>query len=150
MIQQVQALIEELQLTPHPEGGWYRETWRGPATADGRAVGTSILFLLEADQASHWHRVDADELWLWQKGDPIVLSIAETDASAPYPVVLDPEVDVGQKFQGLVPAGQWQAAWLDKSSLNHGFCLVSCVVMPGFEFAGFELAAPGWRPGTKV
>ncbi len=72
----VKALIETLRLVPHPEGGWYRETWRAPAETGERAAATAILFLLEAHQRSHWHRVDAVEMWLWHAGDPLLLSLA--------------------------------------------------------------------------
>lgn len=144
---QAEALIDQLGLQPHPEGGWYREMWRGPGASDGRAVGTSILFLLEAEQSSHWHRVDAHEVWLWQKGDPIELTIAETDHSTPDRTLLGPDLEAGQVFQWVVPAGEWQAARPVTSAAGHGFSLVSCVVTPGFEFAGFELAPAEWHPG---
>ena len=141
------ALIDRLELIPHPEGGWYRETWRGPCGPSGRAVGTAILFLLERDQRSHWHRVDAHELWLWQMGDPLILHIAATEADRAVPLVLGPNSEEGQQFQAVVPAGQWQAAIPANQGSGFGFTLVSCVVTPGFEFAGFELAPPGWEPG---
>lgn len=140
-------LIDSLDLAPHPEGGWYRETWRGPQNESGRAVGTAILFLLEHDQRSHWHRVDAHELWLWQAGDPLDLLIAETEHGPARRTTLGPDLAKGQQFQGVVPAGQWQAAEPNRSSEVANFSLVSCVVTPGFEFAGFELAPPGWEPG---
>ena len=140
------ALIERLGLAPHPEGGWYRETWRAEAPPGSRSAGTLIHFLLEAGQRSHWHRVDADEIWLWQGGDRIELTIA-ADADCPAtPIVLGPDPMGGDRLQAVVPAGQWQAAVpLDGP---YGHTLVSCAVVPGFEFAGFELAAPGWTPGA--
>lgn len=138
------ALIEQLELAPHPEGGWYRETWRGASNEDGRALGTAILFLLKADERSHWHRVDADELWLWQAGDPLKLLIADDDAGPVRAIELGSNVALGEALQGLVPAGAWQAAEPTKRSSS--YTLVSCVVVPGFEFAGFELADPGWSP----
>ncbi|HWI85899.1 MAG TPA: cupin domain-containing protein [Sphingomonas sp.] len=128
-----QALIARHGLTPHPEGGWYRETWRAAAAPGERAGGTAILFLLEQGQRSHWHGVDADELWLWHAGAPLELSIGVArmtlDATNP---------------QALVPAGEWQAA-----EARLGWALVSCVVVPGFDFAGFTLAPPGWEPEAR-
>jgi len=125
-----QALIARHGLTPHPEGGWYRETWRAAAASGERAAGTAILFLLEQGQRSHWHKVDADELWLWHAGASIELKIGgdvtTLDAAAP---------------QAIVPADAWQAA-----HAPDGWALVSCVVVPGFDFAGFQLAPPGWEP----
>ncbi|WP_298469100.1 cupin domain-containing protein [uncultured Erythrobacter sp.] len=143
------ALIEQLELAPHPEGGWYRETWRSDEEASGRAKGTAILFLLTSDQRSHWHRVDADELWFWQSGDPLDLLIADDDAGPVKSITLGRDVTSGQSLQGLVPTGAWQAAEPSPPSEKAaGYTLVSCVVVPGFEFAGFELAAPGWSPGA--
>jgi len=141
-------LITILELQPHPEGGWYRETWRGPDQANGRAVGTAILFLLESAQASHWHRVDAHELWIWQAGDPLVLRIAQDQHTKPNDLVLGPDTQAGQSYQGVVPADHWQAALPQPERDAAGYTLVSCVVTPGFEFAGFELAPPGWQPGA--
>jgi uncharacterized protein len=132
-------LIDALGLAPHPEGGWYRETWRAQAADGERGHATAILFLLESGGRSHWHRVDADELWLWHAGSPLTLLIEE-----PQGVVeqrLGGNVLAGERPQLLVPAGAWQAA-----EARDGWALVSCVVAPAFEFAGFELAAPGWSP----
>ncbi len=140
-----EALIDALELSPHPEGGWYRETWRGPINADGRAIGTAILFLLESSQRSHWHRVDAHELWLWQAGDPLALLIAESNAGPQTRTTLGPEVHSGQLLQAVVEPGHWQAA--EPLGGTAGYTLVSCLVTPGFEFAGFELAPPDWQPG---
>jgi predicted cupin superfamily sugar epimerase len=129
-------IIARLGLQPHPEGGWYRETWRGPQV-QGRASGTAILFLLQAGERSHWHRVDADEIWLWHAGASLVLSLGETAATE---VRLGPEVLAGEEVQAVVPAGWWQAA---RSAGD--WTLVSCTVSPGFRFEGFELAPPGWE-----
>ena len=137
---EARAIIERLGLAAHPEGGWYRETWRGPAEGETRSPGTGILFLLEARQRSHWHRVDADELWLWHAGSPLELLI-EGDDAAIERIVLGGDVLEGQVPQARVPAGRWQA-----TEASQGRGLVSCVVVPGFDFAGFELAAPGWAP----
>jgi uncharacterized protein len=148
-------LIEQLGLTAHPEGGWYRETWRGAAVAagrgepgaEGRAGGTAIIFLLRSDEASHWHRVDAAELWLWQAGDPLELRLAASDAGPVRSVILGNNFGAGQQLQGLVAKDEWQAA-RPVGDPQHGYTLVSCVVVPGFDFAGFTLAEPGWEPGA--
>lgn len=134
-----QAIIARLALQPHPEGGWYRETWRAAASAGSRAGATAIHFLLEAHQRSHWHRVDAAELWFWHAGAPLTLSIA--DGGATDRILLGGDVLAGQAPQALVPTGHWQAA-----EPTSGWTLVSCVVSPGFEFSGFELAPEGWEP----
>jgi uncharacterized protein len=131
-----EEIIRKLELAPHPEGGWYRQTWAGPLVQD-RASGTAILFLLQAGERSHWHRVDADEIWLWHAGAPLVLSLGETKASD---VRLGPDVLVGEVVQAVVPAGWWQAA-----RSTGDWTLVSCTVSPGFRFEGFELAPPGWE-----
>lgn len=139
-------LIEQLRLRPHPEGGWFRETWRGTAGPDGRAQGTAILFLLRAGEASHWHTVDATELWLWQAGDPLELRRAADDAGPERSLILGSDHASGQSLQGLVVPDEWQAA-RPYGEPVHGYTLVSCVVVPGFDFAGFTLAPPGWEPG---
>ena len=137
-----EGVIERLGLRPHPEGGWYRETWRGPTGDNGRAIGTAIHFLLEAGQASHWHRVDATEIWLWHAGSPLVLALAEDEKAEAETMRLGPEVLDGERPQQVVPTGCWQAA-----RAGEGWALVSCVVVPGFEFSGFTLAPPKWEPG---
>ncbi|SFR83153.1 cupin domain-containing protein [Sphingomonas jatrophae] len=124
------ALIERLALAPHPEGGWFRETWREPAPGGGRGLATAILFLLEAGQRSARHRVDASELWLWHAGAPLTLEIEGVGS-----VRLGPDVLAGETPQARVPALAWQSAQADA-----GWTLVSCVVAPAFDFAGFELA----------
>ena len=129
-------IIAKLGLMPHPEGGWYRETWKGPEVA-GRASGTAILFLLKAGERSRWHRVDADEIWLWHAGAPLVLSMGVERAEE---VLLGPDVLGGEVVQAVVRAGWWQAA----RPLGE-WTLVSCTVSPGFRFEGFELAPPGWE-----
>lgn len=139
-------LIEQLGLAAHPEGGWYRETWRGEPGADGRAAGTAILFLLRAGEASHWHKVDAAELWLWQAGDPVELRLAASDEGPVRSVILGSDIAAGQSLQGLVAPHEWQAA-RPHGAPRHGYSLVSCVVVPGFDFSGFTLAPPGWEPG---
>lgn len=140
-------VIERLGLAPHPEGGHYAETWRGPAGPGGRATATAIHFLLRAGERSHWHRVDADELWFHHAGAPLLLSVAPdaTDDATSTPVehVLGTDLAAGQHPHVRVPAHAWQAA-----TSTGDWTLVSCVVVPGFEFDGFELAAPGWSPGA--
>ncbi len=140
-------IIAELNLAPHPEGGWFRETWRAPAPVPGgRDAATAILFLLEQGQKSHWHRVDAAELWLFHAGSPIALKTARSGDDADVSVIrLGADVLAGQHPQHLVASGQWQAA-----EAGDGWALVSCVVVPGFSFDGFELAPPGWTPGLPT
>jgi predicted cupin superfamily sugar epimerase len=124
-----------LGLGLHPEGGHYRETWRDLPPSGGRGVATSILFLLAEGERSHWHRVDAAELWLWHAGAPLLLDLATQTLH------LGPDMAGGEQLQGVVPPHGWQQA----RSLG-AWSLVSCVVAPAFEFAGFELAPPGWSP----
>lgn len=137
------AIVAALDLSPHPEGGWYRETWRADAAPGARAAGTAILFLLGPGQRSHWHRVDADEIWFWHAGVPLDLHIAAADAGIDS-IRLGGDVLGGYCPQARVPAGHWQAAVpID------GWTLVSCVVVPGFAFSGFTLAPPGWSPPAR-
>ncbi len=141
------ALIRALGLVPHPEGGHYRETWRdapeGAPGGGGRGAGTAILFLLAADEVSHWHRVDAAEFWIWQAGAPLVLTLSPDghDASAHW---LGPDLAARQHPHRLVPKGHWQTA----ASLG-AWTLATCIVAPAFDFAGFELAPPDWRPTPR-
>ena len=139
---EVNALIARLGLAPHPEGGWYRETWRAAAVGAERAAGTSILFLLEGGQRSHWHRVDACELWIFQAGTALTLSTA--DAGRITSVRLGPDVMAGDQPQQVVQPHQWQTA-----QAGAGWCLVACVVVPAFRFEGFELAPAGWTPDAS-
>ncbi len=135
-----QEIIRTLGLQPHPEGGWFVETYRDVGAAGARGCATAIYFMLEAHQRSHWHKVDAAELWLWHAGGPLRLEIAAGDAPR-RALDLGPDLALGQRPQALVPAEAWQsAAPLD------GWALVSCVVAPAFEFAGFELAPVGFDP----
>ncbi len=137
------AIIETLGLAPHPEGGWYRETWRAEAAPGARAAGTAIYYLLEADQFSHWHRVDAAEIWLWHAGAPLALTLSP-DGHDAESHVLGPEIAQGQRPQIVIAPRWWQTA----ASLGR-FTLVSCTVSPGFEFDGFEMAPPDWRPTPR-
>ncbi len=133
-------IIETLGMQPHPEGGHFVETWRGPEMPGGRSIATAIQFLLRAGERSHWHRIDADEIWLFHAGAPLRLAIADSGA----PVVdhrLGRGLESGERAQVVVPAGAWQSA-----ASEGEWTLVSCVVAPGFEFDGFELAPPDWSP----
>ena len=136
-------IIALLKLERHPEGGWYRETFRDALEIDGRAASTAIYFLLDVGEVSEWHRVDAVEVWHWHAGAPLVITTSPNghDATA---VHLGPEIAAGQRPQVVVPAGHWQTA----TSLG-AWTLVSCTVAPGFRFVGFELAPPGWRPTPR-
>lgn len=136
-------LIALLDLAPHPEGGWYRETWRAEATDGARAAGTAIYYLLEAGDVSHWHRVDAAEIWHWYAGGPLSLTVSPNGHDAES-FVLGAEFGAGQRPQRIIPAGWWQTA----TSLG-AWTLVGCTVSPGFEFSGFEMADPNWRPTPR-
>ena len=136
-------IITELGLRPHPEGGHYAETWRAQAGAGERPAGTAIYYLLRAGERSHWHRIDAAELWHYYAGDPLALSIAPGSGDAPAERhTLGPDLAVDQRPQIVVPAGDWQTA----EPLG-AWTLVGCTVSPGFDFTGFELAPPDWEPG---
>ena len=130
-------LIARLALSAHPEGGWYRQTWR--AANAGRATGTAILFLLKAGEVSHWHTVDATEIWFWHAGAPLILSRAATAEGPASDDILGPDVPGGQAPQLIVPPFHWQSA-----RSTGDWTLVSCTVSPGFDFAGFHLADPGF------
>lgn len=134
-------IIRLLDLKPHPEGGHYRETFRDSRLLDnGRAASTAIHFLLARGERSHWHRVDASEVWHWHAGAALTLQIANgKDISI---VTLGADLLAGEQPQAVVPAGDWQAA----ESLGD-WTLVGCTVAPGFDFAGFELAPKDWAPG---
>ncbi len=132
-------IIETLGLSPHPEGGWYAETWRAEAEAGTRASGTAIYFLLKAGERSHWHRVDAAECWHFYAGAPLRLSMAESAEGPARHGLLGPDLTSGARPQLMVPPGWWQAA-----ESTGGYTLVGCTVSPGFEFDGFELAPPGF------
>ncbi len=131
-----QEIISHLQMQRHPEGGWFRETWR--ASNSGRATGTCIYFLLQQDESSHWHRVDATEIWLYHAGAPLVLSLSATSHGPATDHLLTPDLSEGEP-QLIVPENQWQSA-----RSTGAYTLVSCTVSPGFQFEGFELAEPGF------
>jgi predicted cupin superfamily sugar epimerase len=134
---------ETLALSPHPEGGHFREVWRDVPASGARGAATSILFLLAEGEISRWHRVDAAEIWLWQAGAPLDLGLGDTSAPA-QSVRLGPHPEAGEVLQAVVPAGVWQEA----RSLG-AWSLVGCIVAPAFEFSGFELAPPGWEPPVR-
>jgi len=135
----VDDIIQRLSLTPHPEGGWYRQTWIADADDEDRPVGTSIYYLLAEGQQSHWHRVDAVEIWHFYAGAPLVLSMSETAAGPATDYVLGTDFAAGAAPQRIVPEGFWQAA----RSLG-SWTLVGCTVSPAFRFEGFELAPRGF------
>lgn len=135
------AVVRALGLLAHPEGGHYRETWRDRPADGGRGAGTAILFLLAEGEVSHWHRVDAAELWIWNAGAPLRLDVS-ADRRAVSALTLGPSLGEGHALHGLVPPGAWQSA----RSLG-AWTLVTCTVSPAFRFEGFELAPPGWQPG---
>lgn len=137
---EAQRLVRELQLTPHPEGGHYRETYRDPSRSGDRAHSTAIYFLLQAGEVSRWHRVDAAEVWHYYKGAPLELKIAE-EGGAAQRFVLGADIVRGERPQVVVPPHAWQSA----RSLGD-FTLAGCTVAPGFEFSKFELAAEGFEP----
>ena len=135
-------VIRLLQLKPHPEGGHFRETLRDPHQRKGeRAHSTAIYFLLAAGERSHWHKVDAAEVWHFYAGAPLLLEIAPMAEGPIEQLTLGPGLAAGQRPQAVVAAHAWQAA----SSLGE-WTLVGCTVAPGFEFEGFELAAKSWKP----
>jgi predicted cupin superfamily sugar epimerase len=134
-----QELIDTLGLEPHPEGGWFVETWKADGEPGTRAAGTAIYFVLRASERSHWHTVDADEIWLFHGGSPLTLTTS--DGADIVDHELGADVVAGQRPQHVVPAGLWQSA-----TSTGEWSLVSCIVVPGFDYAGFELAPPGWEP----
>jgi len=128
-----QTIIDILDLAPHPEGGYYRETFRDEAQIDGRAASTAIYYLLMKGQRSHWHRVDATEMWHWYAGAPLELSIKQADKTLSYQLGCD--FSAGQRPQHIIPKDVWQSA----ETLGE-WTLAGCTVAPGFQFEGFELA----------
>ncbi|HKI06474.1 MAG TPA: cupin domain-containing protein [Thermoanaerobaculia bacterium] len=141
-----EEVVELLGLQPHPEGGWFRETFRAaapaapavPAAPDtGRGASTAIYYLLRAGEISAWHRVDADEVWHHYAGAPLELRLSDGGDMR-----LGIDLAAGERPQGVVPAWVWQSA----RSLGE-WTLVGCTVAPAFQFAGFEMAPAGWEPG---
>ena len=134
-------IIARLGLKPHPEGGHYAETWRDRPADGGRGSGTAIYYLLRAGERSHWHRIDATEIWHFHAGDPLVLRLSETGRGE-RAVILGPDIAAGQMVQMVVPPHVWQAA-----EPVGEWTLVGCTVSPAFSFDGFEMAPTGWTPG---
>ena len=137
------TVIALLGLSPHPEGGHFRETYRDQPADGGRGHSTAIYYLLKAGEVSHWHRIDAVEMWHWYAGGPLALTVSENGHDA-WSVHLGADLAAGQRPQATVPAQAWQTA----ESLG-AWSLVGCTVAPAFSFEGFELAPPDWRPTPR-
>ncbi|WP_299817981.1 cupin domain-containing protein [uncultured Roseibium sp.] len=138
-----EQIVALLQMQPHPEGGFYAETFRDEVSDEnGRAASTLIYFLLPEGVLSRWHKVDAVETWHWYAGAPLELSIS-TDGRAKQVLAVGNDLAAGQRPQGVVPRDAWQQA----RSLG-SWTLVGCTVAPGFQFEGFEMAPEGWEPGS--
>ena len=137
-------IIAALGMAPHPEGGHFVETFRDCLTLPGqtRSLSTAIYYVLQAGERSHWHRVDAVEIWHYHAGAPLSLAIAAEDTAKGAENILGPDILAGERPQIIVPRGSWQSA----CSLGE-WTLVGCTVAPGFEFSGFEMAPAGWAPG---
>lgn len=138
----VAELVAALDLEAHPEGGWYRRTWEHPDSVDGRSLGSAIVYLLGPGERSHWHRIDAVELWHHYEGGPLELAISR-DGSSVERHVLGSDVAAGQVRQVAVPPHAWQAA---RPVGDDTYCFVGCTVTPAFLFEHHELAPPGWEP----
>ena len=135
-------IINYLKLTEHPEGGWFKETFQSKETSNGRSNLSMIYYLLKENEKSHWHRVtDADEIWLWHLGDPLLLSYS--DERSTKEITLGPDLNNNEELQAVIPKSIWQ-----KAKSNGAWSLVSCVVAPAFSFDGFEMAKKGWEPKT--
>jgi uncharacterized protein len=135
------TVIERFGLRAHPEGGWYAETWRADARDGERPTASAILYLLAAGERSHWHRVDAAEIWQYSAGGALELRVWAGDGAAVVAHSLGPGTSPGEAPQVVVPPGAWQAA-----RPMGAWTLVGCIVSPAFDFAGFELAPDGWEP----
>ncbi len=137
-------IIDHLGMQPHPEGGHYVETFRDTPDHGGRGALTCIHFILQAGETSAWHRIDATEIWHFAAGDPLVLTLSANgqDAEARH---LGPDLAAGQSPHIIVPPFFWQTA----ETLGR-WTLVSCTVAPAFDFEGFELAPPDWRPTARA
>ncbi|HEV8581485.1 MAG TPA: cupin domain-containing protein [Thermoanaerobaculia bacterium] len=138
-----EEIVRLLGLRPHPEGGFFCETFRAAAPNGGRGASTAIYYLLRRGEVSAWHRVDADEVWHYYAGSPLELTLA-AEGQERYGMRLGQDLAAGERPQAVVPAGVWQSA----RSLGD-WTLVGCTVAPAFEFAGFEMAPPGWEPSPK-
>ena len=136
-------IVRLLDMKPHPEGGYFCETYRDPEGRDGRAHSTAIYYLLAAGDFSHWHRVDAVEVWHYYAGAPLSLTLSH-DGHEAVAYRLGANLKAGERPQLVVPKNVWQTA----TSLG-AWTLVGCTVAPGFSFEGFEMAPPDWRPMPK-
>lgn len=135
-------IIRELAMEPHPEGGWYVQTFRD-IEGGSRGHSTAIYYMLTSGQRSHWHRVhDAAEVWHFYAGAPLALHRSQ-DGTASETLTLGTNILAGERPQVIIPANWWQSA----ETLGD-FTLVGCTVSPGFEFSSFEMAAPDWQPGA--
>lgn len=139
-----ERIIAQLGMQPHVEGGHFVETYRDRPEGGGRGAVTAIFFLLQAGERSHWHEVDAVEIWNWHAGAPLELMISQ-DGRTTGTLVLGADLAAGQRPHGIVPAHAWQAA----RSLG-AWTLVGCTVSPAFEYAGFRMAPPDWQPGHPL
>jgi predicted cupin superfamily sugar epimerase len=136
-------IIRLLGMRSHPEGGHYVETWRDRPEGGGRGAGTAIYYLLQVGECSEWHRIDATEVWHWYAGAPLSLCISP-DGHDVHAIHLGPDLLRHQRPQAVVPPGAWQTA----ETLG-AWSLLGCTVSPAFEFTGFEMAAPDWRPRPR-
>lgn len=135
-------IISVLNLTPRPEGGHYRETWRAPTTGDARSAGTAIYYLLAGDERSHWHRIDAAEIWHFYAGAPLRLSINDGRTNT-QELRLGTDLENDEQPQAIAPPHAWQSA------ISTGaWSLVGCTVAPALQFETFEMAPPGWAPAS--
>lgn len=144
---QLSPLVQQLDLKPHPEGGWYRELWKasfeipqsvlGERYSGNRAAATSIYFVLHPEEVSDWHVVLSDELWFWHSGSPLLLTLggSDEDPHTTEEIIVGPDIAKGQRPQALVPANVWQKA----KPLGDEPVFVSCVVAPGFHYDDFKL-----------
>lgn len=133
-------IIAHLNLAPHPEGGHYRQTWIADSPEDTRPAGTAIYFLLKSGESSHWHRVDATEIWHYYAGAPLILSLSQTDQGPKEDHILGPNLSQNQNPQVIVPENHWQAA-----ATTGDWTLVGCTVSPAFQFTGFTLAPADFK-----
>ena len=134
-------IIDTLGLEPHPEGGWFRETFRAVSEGSERSASTAIYYLLKSEEQSRWHRVvDADEIWNWYAGSSLLLSLSDNWRGR-QEIVLGANIVAGERPQAVVPNGVWQSA-----RPRDGWALVGCVVAPAFRFEAFEMAPDGWEP----
>ena len=138
-------VIRLLDLQPHPEGGWYRQTFKDTPADKDRPHSTAIYYMLQAEECSAWHRIDAVEVWHHYAGAPLSLTLSPPDGQGATVHVLGPDLRAGARPQAIVPTGWWQSA----ASLG-AWTLVGCTVSPGFHFDGFELAPKDWRPHSQA